>query len=116
MHELSVAEAVIEQLERLVEREGAARITRVVLRLGVLSGVDSEALRFSFPLAAEGTRAEGAELVLEEVPLRVRSADCGAETEADPLDVVCAACGGNDVRIVEGEGLILQSAELAFEA
>jgi len=112
MHELSLAAAVIEELERLVRREGARRVARVVLRAGALSGVEPDALRFAFPAAAEGTCVEGAELVIESEPLQVRCRACGAQTEADPLWLVCAACGGDEVAIAAGADLTLRSAEL----
>ncbi len=114
MHELSIAEVLVIQLQRLADREGARRVTRVVLRIGALSGVEPEALRFAFPVAAEGSCAEGADLILEEAPLKVRCDDCGAETPAEPLAIRCAACGGDRVRITDGSEMILQSAELAF--
>lgn len=112
MHELSVAEAVIAELEELVRREGARRVARVVLRVGALSGVEPDALEFAFPVAAEGTCAEGAELVLESEPVRVRCGACGAETAADPLWMACGACGADAVEIISGADLTLRSAEL----
>ncbi len=115
MHELSLAAAVMEELERLVQREGARRVARVVLRAGALSGVEPEALRFAFPAAAEGTCAEGAELVIETEPVQVRCRACGAQTAADPLRLVCGACGGDDVAIAAGADLTLRSAELIVE-
>lgn len=115
MHELSVAEAVVAELEELVRREGACRVARVVLRVGALSGVEPDALEFAFPFAAEGTCAEGAELVLESEPVRVRCGACGAETAADPLWMACGACGADAVEIIGGADLTLRSAELVAE-
>ena len=65
MHELGMATALVEQVEEIARREGAARIVRIELVVGDLSGVDREALEFAFPFAAERTAAEGAILVFE---------------------------------------------------
>jgi hydrogenase nickel incorporation protein HypA/HybF len=65
MHELGMATALVEQVEEIARREGAARIVRIELVVGDLSGVDREALEFVFPFAAERTAAEGATLAIE---------------------------------------------------
>lgn len=70
MHELGMATALVEQVEEVARREGAARIVRIELVVGDLSGVDREALEFVFPFAAERTVAEGATLAIEVVPGR----------------------------------------------
>ena len=67
MHELSLATAMVEQLEEILTREGGTRIVRIALRLGAMSGVDRDAFEFAFPEAAGGTPAEGAVLVIEEI-------------------------------------------------
>ncbi len=116
MHELSLAEALVEEIERIAARENALRALRVTLRVGALSGADPEALRFAFPVAAEGTVAAGAELAIETEPFRVRCAACGAETEADPLDVRCPACGATTVEAVGGADLALRAVEFAVDS
>ena len=61
MHELSVCQALVEQAERIA-RERQARVIRLMLTIGPLSGVESELLRRAFPLASAGTCCEGAAL------------------------------------------------------
>lgn len=116
MHELSLARALAEEIERIAAREGAARALRVTVRAGALAGVDPEALRFAFPIAAEGTVAADAELVIETERFRVRCAACGAETEPDPLDAHCAICGATTVEAIGGTDLILRAVELIQES
>ena len=70
MHELGMATALVEQVEEIARKEGAARVVRIELVVGDESGVDREALEFVFPLAAERTAAEGATLAIEIVPGR----------------------------------------------
>ena len=83
MHELSVCQALVDQLRDLATRESAQRITRVLLRVGPMSGVVSELLEHAFPIAAAGTVAEGAAIAIEDAALRVRCRSCGAETDAE---------------------------------
>ena len=76
MHELSIAQSLIDLACEAALREGADRIERLNLRIGRLSGVVREALEFSFELAAEGTLCEGAILEIEDVPIAVMCPRC----------------------------------------
>ncbi len=71
MHELSVAQSLIELASEAAARDGSDRVCRLYIRLGALSGVVKEALEFSFDLAAEETPCAGATLEIEEVPITV---------------------------------------------
>jgi hydrogenase nickel incorporation protein HypA/HybF len=64
MHELSIAVSIIEIAEDVVSQHDATHAESIHLRLGPLAGVAEESLRFSFTLAAAGTAAEGARLVI----------------------------------------------------
>jgi hydrogenase nickel incorporation protein HypA/HybF len=109
VHELSIAEAVV----AIVERHAAGRtVRRVELRVGYLRQVVPDALTFAFELITEGTRLEGAELVIEEVPARARCRGCAAETEMEWFPLACGQCGGLDVELVAGEELLVDALEL----
>jgi hydrogenase nickel incorporation protein HypA/HybF len=71
MHELSIASAVLDIVQRHAD---GRRVARVELKVGHLRQVVPSALEFAFELVAEGTEAEGAELVMQEVPARVPGA------------------------------------------
>ncbi len=81
MHELSVCQALIEQVERVARDNDALRVVSIVITVGPLSGVEPQLLEHAYPLAAAGTIAENASLVVETVPVTVRCRTCGAETE-----------------------------------
>lgn len=115
MHELSIVQALVEQVEKVVLAEGALRANRVTIAVGAMSGADPEALRGAFPLVAEGTSAEEAELVVEVVPARVRCAECGSESVAENYFVGCGACGSREVELISGRELHIQSIELEVE-
>jgi hydrogenase nickel incorporation protein HypA/HybF len=75
MHELSLSYGLVESvLEALPE--DALRVESLTLRLGELSGVDHSALEFSFPLAAAGTLVDGAQLLIEAVPVSIYCLTC----------------------------------------
>lgn len=112
MHELAVCQALIEQVERVARQNDAQRVVSIVITIGPLSGVEPQLLEHAYPLAAAGTLAEHASLVIETVPIRVRCRTCGAETEAAANRLVCGACGDWQVDVTGGEEMILKRVEV----
>jgi hydrogenase nickel incorporation protein HypA/HybF len=116
MHELSIAQAVVEQVEEAARREGASRVTSVTLTVGQASGVEREALKMAFPAACDGTMARDARLVLDWVPARVYCRACDAEHDADFPFFVCPVCGAADIDVVAGRELMIRSIEMDVPA
>ena len=112
MHELSIAQAVIDIASAHAE---GRRVTAVEVKVGHLRAVVPAALQFAFMLAAEGTPVEGARLELEHVPVACRCRRCGRETEPDRWPLACAACGALDVEVIRGEELLVASLECEDE-
>ncbi len=112
MHELSVCQALIGQVEDIARQHCAATIRSVNVRIGPLSGVEAELLVQAFPLASAGTVAQDSRLVIERLPIRVRCESCGAESAAEPNKLVCGACGDWHTQLVSGDEMLLASVEL----
>lgn len=112
MHELSVAQALVEQIEAIVREQQAEAATAFRLRIGPLAGVVPELLASALPLAAAGSRLEHARIDFVEAPVRVRCQSCGAETEAAMNRLLCGACGDWHTQLISGDELILESVEL----
>lgn len=111
MHEVSVIQSLLEQVERCGQEHCLARVTKVVVRIGDRVGICKDSLRFAFEAVSPGTIAEGAEFVIESVPGKVRCASCGFEAAAGQGHVYeCSRCGGS-VRIIAGQELDLQTIE-----
>lgn len=110
MHEVAITQAII---TAITEKTGEARISSVRLEIGVLSGVLVDAVRFCFDLVAEGTPVEGATLVVDEPPGRVRCRDCAEEFGADHLILLCPACGGANADVLSGRELRIKSVEVS---
>jgi hydrogenase nickel incorporation protein HypA/HybF len=111
MHELSVCQGLLRQVEA-VGRRHAARVCGVVLRVGPLSGVDPDLLARAYPVAAADTEAAGSTLTIETVPLRVRCQSCGAEAAVTLHNFTCTACGDWHTELLSGDELLLVSVEL----
>ena len=112
MHELSLVASVFDLLEDKAREHGGARVTAVVLKVGVLSGVVPDLLESAFEAYKKGTLAESARLEIAAVPVRLRCPDCGGDTVREDADFSCAACGSRRVEIVEGRELVVERIEL----
>ncbi len=106
MHELSICQALVAQVEGIA-CERAARVREVHVGIGPLSGVEGRLLADAYPLAAAGTAAEGSALTIETAPVRVRCRLCGAESDATPNRLVCASCGDWRTDLISGDEMLL---------
>jgi hydrogenase nickel incorporation protein HypA/HybF len=113
MHELSIAEAVV---DIAVRHADGRPVAAVELKVGHLRQVVPSALEFAFELVAQGTPVEGAELRMEVVPAAGRCRGCGEDSELPGFPLVCGSCGGLDVDVTQGEELRVDSLELEEEA
>ena len=109
MHELSIAEAVV---DIAVRHADGRPVSAVELKVGHLRQVVPSALEFAFDLVAEGTPVEGAELRIEQVPAAGVCRACGEETPLPAFPLCCRYCGSFDVEVAEGEELLVDSLEL----
>lgn len=113
MHELSIALSLIDVASEQLARLGAVRVEAIRLRVGPLSGVATDALHFSFALAAAGTPIDGARLDIDEVPVAAWCDTCAAERAlVSPSRRRCPECGTPTPRIVRGAELELLSLEV----
>jgi len=112
MHELSVCLSLIEEVKRVARENGAGSVTRIIVKVGPLSGVEPDLLQNAYPLAAAGTVAENAELEIEVAGIVVSCSQCGKESDATANRLLCAHCGDYRTNLVSGDEMVLQSLEL----
>ena len=116
MHELSIANSIVEIVGEQARRQGGGRITGVTLRIGRLSCVHEDALRYSFDLVTEGTPLAGASLTVIEVPVRIWCPACEAEVELPGIQrFACPACGHLSGDIRAGRELDIESIQIAAD-
>ncbi len=111
MHEMAIAEGILDIAKEHAAREKSARITKIGLLIGEMAGVEEDALRFCFSALIEGTPAEGAELSVKRVPLVGRCGGCGHEQPIEGYNFICPKCGGG-LAIVSGRELRVEYLEM----
>jgi hydrogenase nickel incorporation protein HypA/HybF len=115
MHELAICQALIDQVTELAQARNATSVSEIYISVGPLSGVESALLQNAFPIAVAGTVADGAELHIDSLPVRVHCKDCDAESEVAANRLLCAQCGTWKTRLVSGDELLLKSVELEID-
>ena len=113
MHEMSLTESIVDIAVEAAHKEGARRVTRVVVDVGALSHVEPEALEFCFAAVARGTLAEGAKLEIARVPGAGWCPDCGKSVALAERFSACPDCGGFRVQMTAGGELRVREMEIA---
>ena len=112
MHELSVCEALLDQVRATATANQASSVGRITVRLGPLCGVEPDLLAQAFTIARNGPMTDQAELLIERSAIRLRCRDCGNENEAEPNRLLCRACNGYRIDLISGDELLLARVEL----
>ena len=106
MHELSLLQALVEQVTELSHQEGFGRVVEIRLGVGSFSGVEPECLELCFAEAAGDTVLAGATLVWEQIPLELQCTACGQRCFPEPsAEFSCALCGSLATQLVRGREL-----------
>ena len=113
MHELSVAQEVLNIVER--EVGGEKKVLSVALTLGPLSGICADSLQFCFSLIAADRGFGETELVINEVPARLHCNGCGLDYELDDLIQGCPRCGSFVRTLLGGSEFTLDAVEVEEE-
>jgi len=113
MHEMSIVQALLEQVEAEVAKSGeTGRVIGLDLVIGRLSGVHVDSIRFAYEILAPGTIVEGAALRVTEPSAYIDCRACGRREPVTEILMHCPACGSGHIVIDGGRDLLLESIEL----
>jgi hydrogenase nickel incorporation protein HypA/HybF len=111
MHEMALAEEVLQIVEDAARREGFRRVRALWLEIGQLSSVEPEAMRFCFEAVARDSVADGAHLEIVAAAGRAWCETCAAPVALASLGDACPLCGGFRLRVTEGTQMRVQQLE-----
>jgi len=112
MHEMSLAEGVLQLVEDTARREGARQVRRVILEIGQLSSVEPEALRFCFDVVTRHSLAEGAVLEIIDVPGSGWCMPCATTVAISERYGACPQCGSHQVQPTGGTEMRVKEIEI----
>ncbi|MEK7485177.1 MAG: hydrogenase maturation nickel metallochaperone HypA [Planctomycetota bacterium] len=112
MHELSLAQSLVEETLRLIQKEGDIRVLTIEVIFGPLSGVVKECMEFCFPEVTRGTPLEKTQLLLREVPLKAHCLQCQKISSPELPILVCQFCQSNQIEIIQGKEFQIKTLEV----
>ena len=112
MHEYSIVQALLNQCEDIAKENKAEKVTKVISKIGVMSGVETHLLQTAFDTFKEGTMCDGAEFIINHQKLKLHCNACEAEFEIDEIRYKCIECESLDVKVIDGEDMYLMSVEM----
>ena len=113
MHEMSLAEGIVQIVENTARANDARTVRAVGLELGALSHVEQDALRFSFEVVKLGTVAADARLEVVTTPGRAWCMPCGNAVDLAKLGDPCPTCGSYQLQVTQGEEMRVKEIEIA---
>jgi len=114
MHELPIAESILEIATRHAEQAGAQRITDIHLVIGQLSSIVDESISFYWDIVSNATVAEGAELHFRRIQTEMLCLDCNQHYHPGEANLACPDCQSAKVKVIAGEEFSLEAIEVDY--
>jgi len=112
MHEMSLAENVMQIIDDAAREQGFQRVRRVTLEIGQLAAVETDAMRFCFEAVTTGSIAEGASLEIVETPGEGCCIDCGKTVPMQEPYGLCPGCGSARLQVISGNRMRVRDLEV----
>ncbi|MBD3840782.1 MAG: hydrogenase/urease nickel incorporation protein HypA [Campylobacterales bacterium] len=112
MHEYSIVQSLLNSCEEHASANKASKVTKVVVKIGVMSGVEPDLLQTAFDTFKETTICEDAKFVINIQPVVIECNQCHEESTLEKNEYSCPKCASTDLKIVDGEDMFLMSLEL----
>lgn len=108
MHEFSLAQALLEEVDRVRHQHGGGRLKLIRVEVGELCGVETDLLASAVEMILAGGPDAGTALELQALPVEARCRECEREFRVQQFHFLCPTCGGGWVEVLRGEGLVLR--------
>jgi len=113
MHEMGIAMQVVEiAAASIPEHLKNSRVQGVYLKIGKLSSVVPDSLRFCFDIVSKDSAISGATLYIEEIPVKARCKSCENHWTIDGPAFSCPRCGSGTIELISGQELDISSIEI----
>ena len=112
MHEMSIAQSLIDIIKEEMTRHDASVLRSIRLHIGQLSAIVPQSLSFCFEVITSGTELEGAKLIMEVIPLRAMCRECKQAFEIKDYAFECPHCGSPDIKTISGQEMSIVDMEV----
>jgi hydrogenase nickel incorporation protein HypA/HybF len=116
MHELSIAQSIVEAVSTKATECRAARVKIVRLRIGEAVGIVVDSLTFCFEMMTDlDPMLRGAQLSIDSVPHRARCIACGQEYPIVNFVMQCPQCKAWSSEVISGAEFQIMDMEIDLE-
>jgi hydrogenase nickel incorporation protein HypA/HybF len=115
MHELAIAQNIVEIVQESVPRAQIPSVRIVKLKIGKMAGVVPDSVEFCFSAIASGTALQAASLEIEQIPTTGRCKACASDFAIEEYAFLCPTCGSFNVELVSGTELEVSEIEISEE-
>ncbi len=112
MHEMAISESIIGILEDEGRRQHYERVRKVRVEIGPFSGIETDALRFTFDVVTRGTLAENAVLEIVETQAQAWCLQCARTVTIHERFDACPHCGSHQLQVTSGEEMRIKDLEV----
>lgn len=112
MHEYSIVQSLLDSCEEHAKKNEATKISKVVVKIGVLSGVEPDLLQIAFDTFKEKTMCEDAEFIMNIQPVVIKCGKCSTQSELSKHEYACPKCQSVEINILDGEEMYLMQLEM----
>lgn len=112
MHEYSVVQSLLESCEEHARQNEASKVTKVVVKIGVLSGVEPDLLQTAFDTFKEQTVCHDAVFLINHQKIVIDCFDCNSQSTLEKHEFSCPKCQSVNVKVIDGEDMYLMSLEM----
>lgn len=112
MHEMSIAESILDLIKDSAHKQNFKKVKKVFLELGVFSTIEPESLLFCFDVVTKNSLAENANLIINKIDGKGWCLKCSQETILKSREVVCSSCGSYQIQITSGEDMKIRELEV----
>ncbi len=111
MHEYSIVQSLLENCEEHARANDAKKVIKVVVKIGVLSGVEPELLQTAFDTFKEKTICSRAEFIINVQQIEIFCNNCNNNSTLEKHEFACPKCESIDLKVIDGEDMYLMSLE-----
>lgn len=112
MHELAITQSILDIAQKAAAEHSVQRIREIRIKIGDYSGVVPQCIQYYFDVISQNTVAQGAKLKMERLPIVMRCEACRWEGEMDKHHIQCPACGGTQLKLLQGREFYVESLEV----
>lgn len=112
MHEYSIVQSLLDSCEEHARQNEATRVEKVIVKIGVLSGVEPDLLQTAFDTFKENTICHDALFVINHQKVVIKCQGCSEESVLEVNEFMCQKCQSTSVEVLDGEDMYLMSLEM----